>query len=469
MKSGMRFSEGNVSEEKKNVEEELQQKREARRKRRQRNQILAYLVVILMIALLGGGILGLIHWASKEPAGSELASTASTQSGEESEETLPSETSETSSEEETEVVESSEPEETEPLVVELTYEQKLDQIVNAAIEVMPLEDKVAGLFIVTPELLTGVKPVTRAGDSTKAALGKYAVGGVLYTSRNVKNESSFKTMLENTVLYSKYPVFLAVEEEGGAASPMVKAKLGTGTDSAKAIGATGDPQNAYQAALTVGGYLKDLGITMNLAPVADLAVVENGIMDERSYGNDAGVVFDYVTNAIKGYEEQGIVPCVKHFPGMGSVTVDPEKGVAVSERTDAELWENELGLFRMLAELRVPVIMVGNHAMPSLTGDNTPCCLASSVVTDILRNQLNYDGLVITDMLNDKAVSDYYSSEEAAIMAFKAGCDVILCPENFEEAYNGVLKAVQDGTISQERIDDALRRVYRIKYADRVE
>ena len=107
--------------------------------------------------------------------------------------------------------------------------------------------------------------------------------------------------------------------------------------------------------------------------------------------------------------------------------------------------------------------------MPSLTGDNTPCCLASSVVTDILRNQLNYDGLVITDMLNDKAVSDYYSSEEAAIMAFKAGCDVILCPENFEEAYNGVLKAVQDGTISQERIDDALRRVYRIKYADRVE
>ena len=172
---------------------------------------------------------------------------------------------------------------------------------------------------------------------------------------------------------------------------------------------------------------------------------------------------------VKGLEEQGITPCIKHFPGMGSVTADPEKGRVDSKRTEDEIWSSEIDLYQKLTEAGVPMIMVGNMAIPSLTGDMTPCSLSDKVVTGILRQQLSYDGLVISDMLSDKAVSDFYSSEEAAILALKAGCDMILCPENFEEAYQGVLKAVQDGTISEDRVNDSLRRVYRIKYADRVE
>ena len=461
--AGRRLSEGYMSEENKRLEE-LQQKREARRKRRQRNQIMAYSVVILLIIAIALGILALIHYLSNSNNKGDAPTYVTQQTSEEE----PSEVSEVFP---SETEESTEPslEEPDPPIVELTYQQKLDQIVNAAIEVMPIEDKVAGLFMVTPELLTGVKTVTRAGDSTKTALGKYAVGGILYRSQNIKNKDSFMTMLNNTALYSKYPLFLAVEEEGGSANQITKANLGTKTDGAKAIADGGDPQNAYQAALTIGGYLKELGINMDLAPVADLANVDKSIMADRSYGDNAEQVSAYVLNAVKGLREQGVIPCVKHFPGMGSVTVDPEKGVAVSERSEADVWANELELFHKLVDEKIPVIMVGNMAIPGLTGDNTPCSLSEKVVTEILRGQLGFEGLVITDMLNDKAVADYYSSEEAAIMALKAGCDVILCPENFEEAYQGVLKAVEEGTISQERIDDALRRVYRIKFADRVE
>lgn len=114
------------------------------------------------------------------------------------------------------------------------------------------------------------------------------------------------------------------------------------------------------------------------------------------------------------------------------------------------------------------MVMVSHMAAPSLSGDNTPCSMSSTVVTDILRNEMGFDGVIITDAMNLKAISEYYSADEAAVLALKAGCDMILMPEDFEKAYNGVLEAVQNGVISEERINDSLRRVYRIKYADRV-
>ena len=448
-------------------QDELAAKREARRRRRIRNQILAYSTVIIFIIALAAGVVFTVNLLSKGSAGGNVNKPT-----QESSEVTDSQTEESSvasldESQGSESPESSEPEETGP--VELTYEQKLDQVVNAAIEVMPLEDKVAGLFVISPELLTGVTQVTRAGDITKSALAKYAVGGLLYNSKNIKNKTSFMEMLDNTVLYSKYPIFLAVEEEGGKTTQIANQNIGSKTDSAKTIGETGDSQKAYLTGITIGNYLSELGINMNLAPVADLANVENSLMSDRSFGADAEKVSKFVTSEIKAFRELGILPCVKHFPGMGSVTTDTSKGIAVSDRTEADFWANEFVLFQSLIDEKVPMIMVSNMAAPSLVGDNTPCTLSEKVVTGILRGELGYDGLVITDALNEKAIADYHSSAEAAILALRAGCDMILCPENFEEAYNGVLAAVQDGTISQERIDDALRRIYRIKFADRVE
>lgn len=437
--------------------QEEQERREARRRRRIRNQVLAYLTVILLIILTATGIVfGIRHLADTAAENDKKQQEQQSAMNEllQSEQDLKVPTQESGEEP----------------VVELTYAQKLDQVVNAAIEVMPLEDKVAGLFLVTPEAITGVDLATQAGDTTREALSKYAVGGLIYSTPNMLGgKDGFKNMLDATVLYSKYPVFLAVEEEGGSTVQVAGAQLGEKTDDAKTIAGTGDASNAYRAGLTIGSYLSDLGINLNLAPAADLACVDGSVMEGRSFGSDPGAVPDYVVQMARGLEEKGVTACVKHFPGLGSLTTDTSKGVAVTERTQEEFRANEFEVFKSVIDQGVSMIMISNLSAPGLTGDNIPCTLSEHVVTDILRKEMNYSGLIITDALNEKAIADYYTADVAAIMALKAGCDMIMMPENFELAYNGVLDAVEQGTISEARIDDALKRIYRIKFADRVE
>lgn len=435
------------------MDQNQQERREARRIRRQRNQIAAYATVIAFIIVLAVGIVvGVNHL---------------TQTAQEQEEVQQEKVDAIlASEEEIEVP----PEEpSTEAVVELTPEQKLDEIVNAGIEVMPLEDKVAGLFIVTPESITGVSTAVKAGDGTREALAKYAVGGIVYFSKNMQSEEQLKEMIDNTQLYTKYPLFIAVDEEGGSVSRVADAGIGTKVDTAQAIGETGDANNAYQAGNVIGGYLSALGFNLDFAPVADINSVEGSALESRTYGSDAATVAPFVTSMMQGLEDQNVTACLKHFPGIGNSTQDTHDGMATTERTLEEFRASEFAVFQAGIDAGADMIMVGHLSAPALTGDNTPCSLSSAVVTDILRNEMNYDGVIISDALNMSAVTEYYSADQAAILALKAGCDMLLMPEDFETAYNGVLQAVQDGTISEERINDSLRRIYRIKYADKIE
>lgn len=427
-----------------------QDRREERRKRRQRNQIAAYITLIVLIAALATGIVFLVRFLTQR---GQTDTAANNQS--KVEEILASE----------ETIQMQEPAQT---TEQLTNEQRLDEIVNAGIEVMPLEDKVAGLFIVTPESITGVSTAVQAGEGTQEALARYAVGGMVYFSQNMQSQEQLAEMIDNTLLYTKYPLFIAVDEEGGSVARVADAGIGQTVDSAQAIGQSGDANIAYQAGATIGTYLSQLGFNLDFAPVADLANVENSVMASRSYGSDPVVVSGFVTSMMQGLEEQNVTACLKHFPGIGSSTQDTHDGLASTDRSAEDFRANEFAVFQAGIDAGANMIMVGHMAAPSLTGDNTPCSLSSSVVTDILRTELNFEGVIITDALNMSAVSEYYSSDEAAVLALRAGCDMLLMPEDFETAYNGVLQAVQDGTISEERINDSLRRIYRIKYADRV-
>lgn len=427
-----------------------EEKRELRRKRRQRNQIAAYLTIIFLIIVVAVGIVFGVR--------------ALTAGNSEKVEEQQNKVEEAIGTEETIVV----PEPTEQ-VVELTPEQKLDEIVNAGIEVMPLEDKVAGLFIVTPESITGVSTAVQAGEGTQKALSTYAVGGIVYFGKNMQSEEQLKGMIDNTQLYTKYPLFIAVDEEGGSVSRVAEAGIGTKVDSAQTIGQTGDANNAYTAGSTIGSYLTGLGFNLDFAPVADLANAEGSVMEKRAYGSDAAAVSTFVTSMMQGLEEQKVTSCVKHFPGIGSTTADTHDGLATTDRSAEDFRANEFVVFQNAIDASANMIMVGHMSAPALAGDNTPSSLSSAVVTDILRNELNFRGVIITDAMNMAAISNYYGADEAAIMALKAGCDMILMPEDFEKAYNGVLEAVRNGTISEERINDSLRRIYRIKYADKIE
>ncbi len=433
------------------MDEKQQERREARRRRRIRNQIISYAVLGMLVLLIAAAAVLAVRGIAKNRE-REKEAIQSSQSA--IEDMLGTE----------EPIQTPEPT---PEVVELTPQQKLDGIVEEGISVMSLEDKVAGLFIVTPEAITGVSTAVKAGEGTQKALTKYAVGGIVYFDKNIQSEAQIKEMLDNTQLYTKYPIFLAVDEEGGSVARVANSGIGTKVASAAEIGASQNTEAAYQAGQTIGTTLKGLGFNLNFAPVADLANVENSVMAERSYGADAQSVAELVSAAVRGMEEAGVVSCLKHFPGMGATTQDPHQGLSAIDRTEEQFREEEFIAFQSGINAGAEMIMISTSSAPGITGDNEPCVFSEKLVTDILRREMGFDGVIITDALNISAVADYNGSGEAAVMAIRAGCDMILMPEDFEEAYTAVIEAVCNGQISEERINDSLKRIYRIKYRDK--
>ena len=434
-------------------QESQQNRREERHKRRQRSQIIAYTVVGIMILVLAAGI-----------AFAVSKITGMSRDQQEQQNKL----DDIIASEETITAPTTEPVETVP---ELTNEQKLDKIIDEAIiQNMPLEDKVAGLFITTPESITGVSAAVQAGDGTKDALSKYPVGGIVYAAKNIQSADQLKQMIDNTKLYTSYPMFIAIDGEGSGTDAVAAAGLGTKTDSPETIGASGDANNAYTAGNTVGSYLAELGFNLDFAPAADLKVVDGNAAGSSSYGTDAATVASFVTGMQTGLQEQKVTAAIGHFPGIGSTTQSTKNGMASTDRSAEDFRANEFAVFQSCIDSgETKMITVSNMAASSLTGDNTPCSLSGAVVTDILRNELNFRGVIVSGAMNQAAITNYYGADEAAVLALRAGCDMIYAPENFETAYNGVLEAVQNGTISEERVNDSLRRIYRIKYADKIE
>ncbi len=432
------------------IQDLKREKREVRRKRRVRNQIVSYVVIsILLLSAAACVVLGLRKLTADREAEKQQEIQDSQNKIEQ-------------------IFSSEDPIATPvptPDVVEPTPQQVLEEKINAVIETMTLEDKVAGLFIVTPEAITKVSTAVRAGESTHKALNQYAVGGLVYFAKNIQSKEQLTEMLSNTKTYSRYPIFLAVDEEGGKVARVADAGIGYKADSAQQIGGTKDVERARLTGRNIGESLAGLGFNVDFAPVADVANVAGSVMTERSYGSDAAAVSGFVTAMMEGLEEN-VTACLKHFPGIGSTTADTHNGLAFTDRTAEQFRAEEFTVFQAGIDAGAHMIMVGHMSAPSLTGNEDPCIFSEQLVTGILREELGFEGVIITDALNMKAISEYYGAEEAAVMALKAGCDMLLMPEDFEKAYNGVIQAVRDGVISEERVNDSLRRIYRIKLAD---
>lgn len=335
---------------------------------------------------------------------------------------------------------------------------------------MDLKQKVAQMFMVTPEALTGYSKVTAAGEVTKQCFIRYPVGGVIYMAGNLIDTEQTRIMLSNMQDYSAeylgFPVFLGVDEEGGTVARIARNRAFGVEDvgNISEIGASGNCDLAYQAGGTIGAYLSALGFNLDFAPVADVwSNKKNTVVKYRSPGSDAELVRDMVIAQIEGFKEQGILCAVKHFPGHGSTSEDSHNGAAVVERTLQELFECDLIPFKGAVQAGVPFVMVGHLSLPKVVEDDVPAVFSKEIITDILRGELGFCGIVITDALDMGAVTDYYSSAQAAVMAVAAGADMLLMPEDFVAAYEGVLNAVQRGELTQERIDESVRRILKVK------
>jgi len=337
---------------------------------------------------------------------------------------------------------------------------------------MTLEQKVAQMFVVTPDALANVNGATVFGNTSKRAYSEYPVGGVIYTSKNLKGKEQTAEMVTKMKEYARevtsLPVFLGVEEEGGSVTKIasVSGFGATKVDKMSVIGATGDANKAYEAGATIGSYLYDLGFNFNLAPVADLlSNTENTAIKDRSFGSDSTLVTSMVLSVLQGFEENNIYGVVKHFPGHGSTATDSSSQVAENPKNLEELRATDLVPFQNVINAGADFIMVGHISVPNVTGSTAPSSMSEYMITQILRKEMGFDGVVITDALNKKAITNIYDSATAAVTAIAAGADMLLMPADFREAYKGVIDAVNSGTLTEEQINTAVVRIVKAKQA----
>lgn len=346
----------------------------------------------------------------------------------------------------------------------LTPEEQFDLQIDRKIHDMSLSEKVAGLFFLTPENLTGVKTSTQAGNATKYALEQYPIGGIIYFEKNIQSAEQISKMIDNSKKYCKYPLFIGIEEEGGSISQISKAELTETFPSAAEIGSSGNIKEAYTVGTQIGVSLFNLGFNVNFAPVVDIASIEQSIMKDRSYGNNAKIVSYYAISMMNGLHDSNIISCLKHFPGIGSSINNSNEYPIIIEKSAIELRTEEFQVFKAGIKSGVNMIMVSHALVPALDENNIPSFLSKTIVTDILRKELKFEGIIITDYLNVPSLTNLYNSKEIAISALNAGCDMLLNPENFKEAHEGIVDAVLNGTIPEKQIDESLKRIYRVKY-----
>lgn len=353
---------------------------------------------------------------------------------------------------------------------EKSEEELLEEQIDKMIADMSLEERVLQLFVITPEALTGVDAVIAAGDTTQEAILKHPVGGLIYFQKNLQNPEQVKEMLSNTYQYYQEagaPIpFLSVDEEGGSVA-RIGGQSAFGVErlpDMRVIGENGNVEEARRVGDVIGSYLSELGFNLDFAPDADvLTNPQNEVVKKRSFGSDAELVSSMSMAVVKGLEDHGVYATLKHYPGHGATLSDSHKGYAYTDKTLEELMEDELIPFKKGISEDIHFIMVAHISVPEITKDTIPCSLSPYMVTDVLREQLGYHGIVITDAMNMGAISQEYNSKEASVMALKAGVDLVLMPADFEEAYQGVLSAIEEGELTEERIDESVRRVLRLK------
>lgn len=350
-----------------------------------------------------------------------------------------------------------------------TKPTKTEEVQNI-VDSMSLEEKVAQLFLVQPEAIVDIGTATAAGDATKQVINKTPVGGFVYFSDNLQSEQQVQDMLRHVNQYSEdrigLPAFLSVDEEGGTVARVASTGRFDVTDvgDMAKIGASGDVQQARQAGETIGSYLSELGFNLDFAPDADvLTNPDNTVVKKRSFGSDPRVVSDMSLAVAQGLAQHQVYSVYKHFPGHGATAGDTHQGYAYTDKTLDELKQSELIPFENAIQNNAAFIMAAHISAPRVTGDDTPASLSKTMITDILRGQMGYDGIVVTDAMNMGAVTEQYTSAQAAVKALQAGADLVLMPEDFQEAYQGVLDAVKDGTLTEQRINESVTRIVKVK------
>lgn len=333
---------------------------------------------------------------------------------------------------------------------------------------MSLEEKLCQMLFVTPEALTDSGTVTTADKALMEGLRKWPVGGIILFGDNLVSRDQTVALTESlqdiSLELSDRKLFIGVDEEGGTV-----ARAGDKLDTTKyedmaVYGEAGDPAKAYEIGTTLAKDLLPLGFNVDFAPVADvLTNEENTVVSRRSFGSDPEVVSEMVSELIRGLEENNMLSAAKHFPGHGSTGDDTHDGFAATDVTESDLKDIHLKPFEAAIKADVPMIMVGHMTLTEIDKEY-PATLSKKIVTGMLREELGYEGIIITDAMNMGAIANNYTVAESTVMAVEAGCDMLLCVGNVETAVTALLEAVDSGKLTESRIDESVLRILAAKY-----
>ena len=347
----------------------------------------------------------------------------------------------------------------EPVTYESVAQSELspEEKVNKLVANMSDADKVGQL------LMIGIHGKT-LNDDAKFMLNEYRVGGIILFDRNMESKDQVKSLITDINKTGKSagltPLFIGIDQEGGAVARMEDQLIKV--PPAEALGK--EPiEQAVSLAKQSGTELKDLGFNINFAPVADL-----GLTYGRSFSTNPDEAVRYASAVGKAYDEAGLWYSYKHFPGIGKTDVDLHADTSVVPVSKETLLNEDTKVFVDLIKQSKPntyAIMVSHAMYPQIDADH-PSSLSKAIITDWLRKDMGYNGVVVTDDMDMGALAKHYTFGDMAVQSILAGSDILLVCHEYEhmqEAYNGLMKAVKDGRISKERLDESVKRILLMK------
>ncbi len=300
---------------------------------------------------------------------------------------------------------------------------------------------------------------------------EYKIGNVILFLRNVKSAVQLRrlcTQIQELILAETgYPAFIVIDQEGGMVTRLPQEAVNV--PCAMSLAATGDPENAAKASRITIRQLKSLGANFNMAPVLDVNNnPKNPVIGIRSFGDDPNAVAAFGVAAARPYEGSGILCCGKHFPGHGDTAVDSHLGLPRIDKTEEELEQLELIPFRRGAEAGIPAIMISHVLFPKIEENNVPCTMSRKIITGLLKEKIGYQGLILTDCMEMRAVQDYYGTPEGTVAAIKAGVDLAEISSTIAlewGAAKAVNEAAERGELDMAEIEASVEKILRYKKA----
>ena len=348
-------------------------------------------------------------------------------------------------------------------------------LIEEELSQMTLREKVGQLFYIRPESLDpGIEYATSAdlpsfhlqevNERMEATAARYPVGGVVLFAHNIKDPEQLADFVEDLRELPGTPL-LCVDEEGGRVARLAN-NPAFGLPKYESMAAFRSPGEVKAAAFAIGSYLNRLGFDIDFAPVADVNTnPENIVIGNRAFSDNPADAAKKVRAYVKGLRKAGVLGCLKHFPGHGDTQADTHFGYAVSGKKWEEMASCEMIPFRAGIRAGAPLVMTAHISAPAVTGSEVPSTLSPVVLQEKLRGELGFEGAIITDALEMGAISRQYPVPEACVLALEAGVDILLCVKDYPACFEAVLSAVEEGRLSEERIDESVRRILHLKHA----